>query len=101
MPLVYRVENKYGEGCYQEGAMFVNDLEHHTYTDKHTSPSEDEGINRQPNNEEKCGFLNMEQVKAWFTRAELKRMARNGYDLIEKEVREITAIGENQVLFLT
>lgn len=100
---VYRVENDEGKGCYQEGAVALNRLEHHNsynHVKRHPLPSEDFGIDRYPLKDEKCGFKDMKQLKAWFTPKELKRLARNGFKVVELYVAEVTAYGEQQLLFI-
>lgn len=95
---VYRIENDAGEGCYCNGAESYNKLRHHERDKYHKPPKEDIGIERVIEHNELCGFLNLDQVMAWFTNSELTRMRKNGYHLKRIKVREITAIGEKQVL---
>ena len=99
MPYVYRVEDYYKQGCYQAGACRLNKLDSHDNSITHPLPQNDSKINRYLRNGERCGFKDLNQAKAWFTKEELKRLAKNGYNLKRIKVEEITAVGERQVLF--
>jgi len=96
MPKIYRVENDYGHGCYTNGDMSFA-CKHSQQTNT-PSPNFDRGIKRWMSHKEICGFLNLEQANKWFTDNELKEAERKGFILKQIEVKEITAIGEKQVL---
>lgn len=96
---IFRVEDEFGLGPYH----YVDDITydivaHHDRDRHHPTPSCDKGIQRCICDYEICGFLNMEQLKKWFTDLELNDLKDNGYIIKEIEVAKITAIGEYQVL---
>lgn len=95
---IYRVENDKKEGCYKNGAMQLNELDSHD-DELHPHPTKDEGIKRYCMENEKCGFLNLKQVRIWFTKNELMRLRKNGYHLKRIKINKITAIGKFQILF--
>lgn len=98
---IYRVENKFGKGCYRDrynpiiGQMTC---EHGNSLDTHPEPIGDKGIQREMKKKEICGFINLKQAKAWFTRKELTALGGEGYFLQKVKVKKITAIGEKQLL---
>lgn len=100
MPFVFRVENEKGNGCYTRGGVEANDLTSHESCDVHPSPSTDKIIQRYAKDNERCGFLNMEQAKAWFTHDEFIKLEQNGFTLKRLEVKEITVEGDKQILFI-
>lgn len=99
---IWRIENNDGEGCYRlwQTNSFVRYMErrHNNSMEKHPFPKLDNGIDREIKNGEICGFRDLSQVKNWFSRYELKNLAKIGFTLKKVEVREITAFGEKQVL---
>jgi hypothetical protein len=97
MPYVYRVENKFGCGCYDTSN---EEIRKHHKRNGHPVPNEDVFIGRKPEKYEYCGFLNLRQVMKWFTNNELRLLADEGFKLKRIKVDKITAIGESQVLFL-
>jgi len=107
MKTIYRVENDEGFGCYY-GKSYDEEadiLHSHFFCSsdadkrKHPLACEDRGIDRDIiSGEEIFGFLNIEQAKAWFTPDELKGLEKLGYALKKVIVKEITAVGEKQVL---
>jgi len=96
MPKIYRVENDYGHGCYTNGDMSF--ARKHSKQANTPSPNCDIGIRRWMWDEEICGFIDLEHANKWFTDNELKEAERKGFILKQIEVKEITAIGEAQVL---
>jgi hypothetical protein len=72
MPLVYRIENNNGRGPYVDNPdkdMF-SIISGNVSIDR-PLPRDDSGINRNPYDEELCGFLNETQAKTWFNEYEL------------------------------
>lgn len=96
---VYRIQNSAGVGCYT-GTYESKLLEYHNDVIYHPMPLQDKGIKRHVKVEELCGFLNLEQVFNWFNKNELIMLKNLGYYLVRLQVKEITAIGEKQVLFI-
>jgi len=100
MLYIYRVENDLGEGCYwfkDTGKVLSNHFTEEGYP-LHPTPLEDIGIERTPEIEEVCGFLNLKQAKNWFTDEELKELKELGFHLKKVKVKKITAKGNKQVL---
>lgn len=95
MDIVWRIENNEGEGCYRdEKTKEVIDWS----DDFNPLPINDEGIDRETQKKEICGFISLEQVEKWFSEAELKGLKKLGFKLKEVEVKKITAFGKRQVL---
>jgi len=97
---IYRIQNCDGVGPYNsnvDGAWSI--LSGHRTVNGHPSPHDDIGIKRRPKDEEKCGFLSMEQLRNWFNKQELNQLKKLGFFIAEVKGR-ITAIGEKQILFI-
>ena len=92
---IYRVEDSYGEGCYTTSNEHIRK---HAPSNGHPRPQEDDAIDRLPKHFEKCGLLNLNQVMAWFTTAELGMLEDDGFYLKRIKVL-VKAIGNTQVLF--
>jgi hypothetical protein len=98
---IYRVEDENGEGCY---SAHLPELER--MYNKHANiglpvypqPIDDVGIQMNPEPDEICGFKDKVQALSWFSKYELRRMKKFGFELKKVEVEAITAIGERQVL---
>lgn len=109
---IYRVENSFGEGPYfnkqrdKEGSSWVQTWAESPHNDsRHPEPFDDEVLKTKMDDnqffmdEYICGFLNMEQVKSWFSEKELKNLAKIGYKLKAIEVfHEDVIVGKTQVL---
>ena len=98
--LIYRIEDKDGDGFYQTSNLdyWVRRDKFHLYKPRHVPPINDEGINRSSNTYEKCGFLNEAQLYAWIDKNKIRRLEKYGLKLV-RLYREVTAIGEYQILF--
>lgn len=97
MRYIYRVENNAGVGCYMGGLLGAH-LSGFRHLEKHETPYEDSGILRHAKADEICGFLTLEQAMSWFYPDDFKYMARHGYRLKRVGVKEITAVGQKQIL---
>ena len=95
---IYRIQDKNGHGCYQQGASFINKLQDHNSNLDYPTPQDDKGIDRFLEKNEICGFKDLTQLKKWFTLKEIKFMRSNGYKINKIEVEKITAYGRKQVL---
>lgn len=95
---IYRVENDEGVGCYSELVHEIKELYEHTKKNNHPLTTQDQGIYRFAENDEIHGFLDLDQAMNWFTSNEFSKMARHGQKLRRVKVKEITAIGEHQIL---
>jgi hypothetical protein len=104
MPYIYRVENKLKKGCYwgkhydKKICDIIGDHFWKCNYNKHPIPEEDKGIKRYIKRNEICGFKTKKQALKWFTFKELKGLLKIGYKLKKIKVKEITAIGQKQVL---
>lgn len=102
---VFRVEHKdTKEGCYRTSIVsdFLRGMLHYheSTPDEHPNPLNDKGIDRCSEPDEYCGFKDAEQLLAWFTNKEIYQLDMLGFEIVELEEVEITAVGEKQVLFL-
>lgn len=97
MRYIYRVENEEGFGCYYDHLPF-DFIDKHTASNGHPRPQDDIKILRKMKRSEICGFLNLNQAEKWFTPNELLQLEEEGFYLGRVKVKEITAIGESQVL---
>jgi len=98
MPVIVRVEDNMGMGCYVSH-MPLGFIDEHTKYNGHPRPEHDKGIERyMENGVEICGFIDEEQAHNWFTEEELSAMEEYGFYLKEVLVNMISAIGEKQVL---
>ena len=93
--LIYRIEDDKEQGFFRTGIIQYRKLK-----GLHVPPSpiEDEGIKRSSIDNERCGFLNDKQLHTWVRSNELKMIRRHGFKL-KRIYREVTAIGEYQVLY--
>jgi hypothetical protein len=96
MSYIYRVENKLKEGCYR--SIKTREVLKNHWNQSHPPPLNDNGIKRCMNMNEICGFKSIQQAFQWFTIQELLQLKILGYSLKRIKVKEITAIGEYQVL---
>lgn len=98
--LIYRIEDKEGYGFYMTSNIdyWQRNEKFHLYKLRHVPPIDDEGINRSSHTSEKCGFLNEAQLYAWIDRNKIRRLEKYGLKLV-RLYREVTAIGEYQILF--
>lgn len=101
MHYIWRVQNHTNWGPYSQGHIdgdLAEMLDKHNTDNGHPTPYKDKGIDRGMEVDEICGFKDMAQVKAWFTKDELLSLYAAGFKLIRLRVWAITAIGEKQVL---
>lgn len=107
MALIWRIENRQGQGPYHgthpkgKGRgwpwMPKSRITVHQYPMR-PGPWNDAGINRWPKGDELHGFSSEKQLRAWFNVAELRNLRKLGFE--EVILRgEITAKGERQILF--
>lgn len=103
--LIYRIEDKYGNGFYNGRGDYDN-FDHedrvklHLFKYRHMTPYVDKGIRRNSEKGEKCGFLNEKQLYDWLDISKIRRLEKLGFKLV-RLYREVVAIGEYQVLFLS
>ena len=98
---IYRVENEVGVGCYRENNNIVVAVliaKHDNSLGRHPTPRIDKGIDRGIRVGEICGFIDYKQARDWFEPEELVALYEIGYTLKQVEVKEITAVGQKQVL---
>jgi hypothetical protein len=99
---IWRVENESGRGCYnavnKTPGIWDIIVDHDITPEIHPQPILDKGICRPMKSEEICGFINLSGALDWFTIEDLKVLLDSGFKLKEIEVKEITAIGQKQVL---
>lgn len=96
---IWRVEDDYGQGCYQAHLPELEDMyTKHKNPFKYPTPYKDNYILRVPIEEEICGFKNIEQLKNWFNEDEIIMLKEVGFKIKKIEVKKITAYGEKQVL---
>lgn len=71
----------------------------HDASYEHPCPHEDDKIGRRIKGTEVCGFINYEQLFAWFTDEEIVTMAKAGYTIKKYDVPNAAVIlGNTQVL---
>ena len=99
MKKIWRVQNSHGVGCYQGCPNgFIKGLSDEPTPNK-PLPQHDKGIGRCIKKEKEiCGFKDEEQAKRWFDKKMLKILKSYGYNLECVAVKEVTAMGEYQVL---
>ena len=98
MPIILRVEDNMGMGCYTS-YIPCDFLDNHTRHNGHPRPEHDKGIERYvEEGVEICGFIDEEQAHNWFTKEELLAMEKYGFYLKEVAVNMISARGEKQIL---
>lgn len=95
---IYRIEDSDGKGCYRfmETLSFLG--KHNNDIENHPCPSNDRGIDRYIEENEICGFKDLQQLKKWFTLSDIKKLRYFGFTIKKIEVEQITAYGEKQVL---
>jgi hypothetical protein len=97
---ILRVQNHEGRGPYAGYGGFSFHADHCEDFIGHPSPVLDRGIGRRINSRERCGFLNADQLSAWFTAENILEMCSAGFRIEEIENAEVTAIGAKQILFI-
>ena len=97
--LVYRIENKRGQGPYCSNHKYQDWLcDRHSDIEKHPSPVED-GIYEWTKSH-KCGFSSLKKLKAWFNTEELKALYAAKFDIVRYEVdKKDVLVGQKQVMF--
>lgn len=98
MAIVFRVENSEGIGPYRQNDNL--DIIDNMANYNQPIPYRDNGIERDPLSDELCGFISEVQAYDWFSNYQLSLLKERGYTLKKLEVKEITAIGEKQCLFI-
>lgn len=98
---IWRVEDENGEGVYSAHLCELERM-YNKHADigfpVYPRPIDDKGIERDIELSEICGFLSKEQALNWFSKYELRRMKKFGFELKKVKVILITAYGEKQVL---
>ena len=96
METIWRVQDEYGQGCYQAHLPELETMYNkHAYTYfKRPRPIDDRYIGRDIDCKEICGFMTEKQAHKWFTKKELIKLKKFGFELKEVEVKEITIAGE-------
>lgn len=99
--VLYRVQNKEGQGPYRDRYIVSSILSHHNddMSGQHPTPCLDPKINRLIKKEEKCAFLSLNDLLKWFTDNELDALGKWGYG-ITQVIGIVTAIGKHQVLYI-
>jgi len=98
---VFRVENENGTGCYQAHLPELYDMYEDHAEDYHRPHAlSDKGIERIADKMEIHAFKDMEQARKWFTEKDLELVKEFGFELKEVEAKEITAVGEKQILII-
>jgi hypothetical protein len=96
--IIFRMQNKNGEGCYCADG-YCDVLNSHSAWNGHPTPQEDLGINRyMVFGQEICGFESIRQAVKWFRSWERRELKKEGFQIVRREVKEITARGQYQVL---
>ena len=98
---IWRVEDENGYGVYSAHLCELERM-YNKHADigfpVYPCPIDDKGINRDIEGHEICGFTSKEQALTWFSKYELRRMKKFGFELKKVAVLLITATGERQVL---
>ncbi len=86
-------------GTQPKDIIFMHRIHDGKERETHPTPIEDTGIQREVKEKtEYCGFINMVQLKLWFTDVELNMLKLHGFS-IKTIIGTITAYGSYQVLF--
>lgn len=98
--IIWRVENQEGRGCYRSSSPISAWIikRHNDNQEQYPAPLSDGGIDRLVKWYEICGFKDLQQALDWFSRKEILKLSEEGFILKEVKVKEITAIGEKQIL---
>lgn len=98
--LIYRIEDENGIGFYRSGILSYREVESkfHMGKKRHLPTFMDKGIMRNAEDNEKCGFLNEKQLYTWINKSKIRQLEKIGFKLV-RLYREVTAIGEKQILF--
>ena len=99
MATIWRVQNDNGDGPYRGNYQTLKMLYDHNNIASHPSAWYDPLIKREPKNEERHGFKNMESLQSWFSKIEILMLKDYGFHVVTV-VGEITAVGVRQVLFI-
>lgn len=97
--IVFRVENSKGIGPYHNSDINNGLLSQHSWSNgKHPTPYADFKIGRGPIKRERCAFIDLDQLLAWFSGEELCQLEKLGYTIVPVKGK-ITAVGNKQVLY--
>ena len=100
MQFIYRIEDSKGNGCYygHTDSKKMRKLLDFDNSMRHPLPINDTGIKRLSKENEIHGFKDIDQALKWFNAIEISSLYKIGFKLVYRRVKEITAIGESQVL---
>ena len=100
MPTVLRVETEDGQGCYRNSDVVT--ILNHTDVDKHPEPylRHEPWYNLWNTENQFCGFMDMIQLKAWFSEEDCEILRQDGcylsiYDVAEEHI----LLGDKQITF--
>lgn len=94
--LIYRIEDDTKQGFFTSDKLTYKQVRQFV---KMNCPQHDIGINRNiKEGIEKCGFLNEKQLYRFIHYNDIKMLEKHGFKL-KRFYAEVTAIGEQQVLF--
>ena len=94
---VFRVQNKNGVGPYLTAKWLAT--KHDADFNLWPTPYRDRTFGRDIKPSERCGFINEAQLHNWFSDDELRQLSNEGFIPVVVE-GEITAMSENQILFV-
>jgi len=98
---ILRVQNHMKAGPYWGHGLFSFHDDHNVDTTGHPAPVCDEGIGRWVEANERCGFLDENQLAEWFSADDILEMCAAGFWIEQIDIADIviTAVGQKQVLF--
>lgn len=111
--LVWRIENKQGDGPYRDRYLHYKwqDYDHNS-SSKYPTPNEDQGFEGDPiwrtyfttdgikkiKKNLLSGFSNREALDSWFSKDELTKLKKLGYEIVQKKAKRVWG-SDKQVLF--
>ena len=101
MQLVYRIENKYGNGPYVDFDHSKWTQREHSDNTGYPNPYEEDLVTSRSNITDHgwfCGFKNLNQLQAWFSPLELEKLKSLGFNIVRRKTNE-TRIGKKQLIF--
>jgi hypothetical protein len=99
---ILRVQNHKRAGPYWGHGDFSFQLDHNADHAGHPAPVCDKGIERWVEANERCGFLDENQLAEWFTADDILEMCAEGFSIEQIDIADIviTAVGQKQILFM-